>query len=162
VGWEDFLAMVKTDQESFTRFVEEVSPRLTQALVASLGGDLGREMAAEALAYGWEHWERMSEMENPAGYLYKVGRNKGRRVRALPLFGPPPPSNPELWFEPGLPAALARLSERQRTAVMLVHGAGWTLTEAADVLGVTSGAVHRHVERALRRLRESLEVLGNA
>lgn len=153
---------METNQQSFTRFVEEISPRLTQALVTSLGGDLGREMAAEALAYGWEHWERVAQMENPAGYLYKVGRNKGRRVRRLPLFGAPPPSNPEPWFEPELPVALARLSERQRTAVMLVHGAGWTPTEAADLLGVSSGTVHRHVQRALTKLRKSLEVTGDA
>jgi RNA polymerase sigma-70 factor (ECF subfamily) len=152
------VTTLETHEETFTRFVEEVSPRLTQAMIASLGGDLGREMTAEALAYGWEHWERVSRMENPAGYLYKVGRNKGRRVRTLPLFGPPPYSNPEPWFEPGLPAALARLSERQRTTVMLVHGAGWTPTEAAELLGVSSGTVHRHVDRALHKLRRFLEV----
>lgn len=156
------MVTIEADQESFTRFVEEISPRLTQALIACLGSDLGREMTAEALAYGWEHWRRVRAMDNPAGYLYKVGRNKGRRVRTLPLFGPPPPSNPEPWFEPGLPKALAHLSERQRTAVMLVHGAGWTPTEAAGLLGISSGAVHRHVERALLKLRRSLEVTRNA
>lgn len=150
--------VVETQEESFTRFVEEVSARLTQALVACLGGELGREMTAEALAYGWEHWGRVGAMENPAGYLYRVGRNKGRRVRSLPLFEAPPPSNPEPWFEPGLPGALADLSERQRTAVMLVHGAGWTPTEVAELMGVSSGTVHRHVDRALGKLRRSLEV----
>jgi len=34
----------------------------------------GREVAQEALEYGWEHWERLRSMENPVGYLYKVGR----------------------------------------------------------------------------------------
>jgi DNA-directed RNA polymerase specialized sigma24 family protein len=45
---------------------------------------------------------------------------------------------------------------------MLVHGAGWTPTEAAELLGVSSGTVHRHVQRALAKLRNSLEVTANA
>jgi hypothetical protein len=29
----------------------------------------GRDAAADALAYGWEHWERIKDMKNPIGYL---------------------------------------------------------------------------------------------
>jgi len=79
------MTTVETDQESFTRFVERVGPGLTQALVAALGGEVGREMSAEALAYGWEHWDRVGTLENPAGYLYRVGRNRGRRYCSLIL-----------------------------------------------------------------------------
>jgi RNA polymerase sigma factor (sigma-70 family) len=68
----------------------------------------------------------------------------------------------EPLVEPGLPVALAGLSDRQRTAVVLVHGAGWTLTETARLLGISAGAVSRHVDRALSRLRDSLEVIVDA
>lgn len=145
-------------EETFSGFAEEAGSRLTQALVASLGGELGREMAADALAYGWEHWDRVGRMENPAGYLYRVGLNRGRRQQRPLLLPDPPPARSEPLVEPGLPGALAKLSDRQRVAVMLVHGGGWTLTEAAGVLGISAGAVSRHVDRALRHLRESLEV----
>jgi RNA polymerase sigma factor (sigma-70 family) len=64
--------------------------------------------------------------------------------------------------EPGLPAALAVLTSRQRVSVMLVHGAGWTLSETAELLGISPGSVYRHVERALDRLRKSLEVSVDA
>jgi DNA-directed RNA polymerase specialized sigma24 family protein len=151
-----------TGHETFTRFVEDRGPRLTQALVASLGGEVGREMAAEALAYGWEHWERVGRMENPAGYLYRVGRNRGRRIRQPLLLPDPPPASSEPLVEPGLPAALAVLTNRQRVSVMLVHGAGWTLSETAELLGISPGSVYRHVERALDRLRKSLEVTVDA
>lgn len=152
------MAVARTEGDTFTGFVERVGPRLTQALVASLGGEVGREMSAEALAYGWEHWDRVSRMENPAGYLYSVGRNRGRRLQRPVLLPDPPPVVDEPLVEPGLPAALAGLSDRQRASVLLVHGAGWTLTETARLLGISAGAVSRHVDRALSRLRESLEV----
>ena len=156
------MTVANTDRAAFTRFVEATSPRLTQALVARFGGDVGREMAAEALAYGWEHWDRVGKMANPAGYLYRVGCNRGRRLRRPLLLPDPPPARSEPLVEPGLPAALASLTDRQRVSVMLVHGAGWTLTETAVFLGVSPGAVYRHVERGLRRLRRSLEVTLNA
>ena len=152
------MTVVETDQESFTRFVEANGPRMTQALVASLGGEIGREMAAEALAYGWEHWDRVERMANPAGYLYKVGRNRGRRLRRPLLLPDPPGGDGAPLVEPALPAALGALSERQRTCVMLVHGGGWTLTEAAEFLGISPASVLRHNERALSKLRSSLEV----
>jgi DNA-directed RNA polymerase specialized sigma24 family protein len=65
--------------DSFTDFMEDAEPRLRHALCAAFGGDQGRDAAAEALAYGWEHWARVREMENPAGYLWGVGRNHARR-----------------------------------------------------------------------------------
>ena len=67
--------------ESYEAFVREVEPRLHDALSASLGNDLGREATAEVLAYAWEHWSRLSQMSNPAGYLYVRGRERGRRQR---------------------------------------------------------------------------------
>ncbi|MDH5371559.1 MAG: sigma-70 family RNA polymerase sigma factor [Acidimicrobiia bacterium] len=156
------MTAVEADRNRFALFAEEVGPRLTQALVASLGGELGREMAADALAYGWEHWSRVGAMENPAGYLYRVGRNRGRRMRRPYLLPDPPPPKSEPLVEPGLPSALARLSNRQRVSVMLVHGAGWTLSETAAVMGISPGSVYRHVERALRLLRKSLGVNSDA
>lgn len=156
------MTVTHTDRDSFTRFVEETSQRLTQALIARFGGDAGREMAAEALAYGWEHWDRIAVMENPAGYLYRVGCGRGRRRRRPLLLPDPTPGGGDPLVEPGLPAALARLTDRQRVSVMMVHGAGWTVSEVAELLGISPGSVYRHAERGLRRLRRSLEVTPDA
>ena len=156
------MTVLHTDRDSYTSFVKQTSPRLTQALIARFGGEVGREMAAEALAYGWEHWDRVAGMDNPAGYLYRVGCNRGRRVRRPLLLPDPAPSQTEPLVEPGLPAALMRLTDRQRVSVMMVHGAGWTVSETAELLGISAGSVYRHVERGLRRLRRSSEVTPNA
>jgi RNA polymerase sigma-70 factor (ECF subfamily) len=55
-----------------------------------------------------------------------------------------------------LVVALAELSEKQRTAVVLHHAAGYPAREIAEILGSTTAAVHVHLSRARRRLRELL------
>jgi RNA polymerase sigma factor (sigma-70 family) len=152
--------------EGFSEFVEEHGCALQHALVAALGPDAGTEATSEALVYGWEHWNRVGGMDNPVGFLFTVGRNWGRRQfrRRSALQFPAPvvvhQSDPQV--EPALPGALARLSERQRVATVLVHGAGWTLAEVADLLGVDRGTVRQHAERGLRKLRAALEVSVDA
>ena len=147
----------KTDE--FTDFVTAVEPKLRRAFTGSLGSEKGREAAAEALAYGWEHWDRISAMENPAGYLYRVGVNNGHKPRRRARASlPPVPAERLPWVEPELPAAMARLPERQRLAVYLVYGHDWSLTEVADFLGVSKGTVQKHVERGIARLRRRLGV----
>lgn len=141
--------------EAFERFFREVEPKLRRALVAAYGPELGREAAAEALAYGWEHWERLSRMANPAGYLFRVGQTRGTRSKRQPVLHDRS-SWPDYQFEPGLPAALGRLSERQRLAVVLVHGYGYTLQEVADLTGLHKGSVQTHAARGLARLRAAL------
>jgi len=138
----------------FTDFVNEHERRLRESLIARLGGVEGREAAAEALIYGWEHWDRISAMENPVGYLYKVGLSRGRSAlsRHRPVFDAVETSRiPEV--EPRLPEALAALSERQRTVVLLVHCFQWTQSEVGDLLGLSKTTVQNHLERGMGRLR---------
>ena len=152
-------------EPAFEAFVLATEPPLRRALVAAYGYEDGREAAAEALAYAWEHWTRVSEMPNAAGYLYRVARSSvshGRRLRRRPPPLLTAPTGVEHQFEPGLPAALAALSERQRIAVVLVHGFGYTLREVAELTGIKVTTVQNHLERGLRRLRERLGVLPDA
>ncbi len=108
---------------SFTEFVVEHERRVRSALTAALGIEIGREATAEALAYAWEHWERVSAMDNPGAYLFVVGRDKGRRMARRRAAFLPEVHREELpWVEPGLPSALVSLTESQRTVVMLLHG----------------------------------------
>ena len=123
---------------------------------AAVGHDLGRDATAEALAYGWEHWERIEQMENPIGYLYRVGRSRVRQPKR-PILPPVPRAHtPDV--EPALPAALAKLSDRQRVVVVLVHGFDWTHNEVAALLEVESPTVATHLRRGLAKLRRHLKV----
>lgn len=143
----------------FSAFVEATEPGLRRALVAVFGAEEARDAVAEGLAYAWQHWDRVQTMANPAGYVYRVARSRGRRRRVRPVFPEVLGSVPEV--EPGLPAALAGLSERQRVAVLLVHGWDSTYEEAATVMGVSVSSVRNHVARGLERLRRLLGVQVN-
>lgn len=129
------------------------------ALCARFGFEPGRDAAAEAFAYAWEHWDRVSGMENPGGYVYRVGQRTGSKTasRQQALFEPPAAHrDPEI--EPGLGPALASLSPRQRTIVVLVHALGMSQAEAAKWLGVSPSTVQKQLERAMPRLRRALGV----
>jgi DNA-directed RNA polymerase specialized sigma24 family protein len=145
-----------TDEHEFSVFFERIEPRLRRALVAAYGSERGREAAAEALAYAWEHWDSFQGVHNQLAYLYRVGQSRTRGRREPPLFVPVPSSEP--WVEPNLGAALERLSVAQRTAVVLVHGFGWTMREVADCTGIRVTTVQNHLDRGLRKLRADLKV----
>ncbi len=145
--------------DAFTRFVEETEPRLRLALCSAFGRQAGLDATADALAYGWEHWDRLQGMANPQGYLWTVGRHRARRSGLRSSLGFGSVAIDQMpWIEPGLPAALASLSEKQRVVVMLTDGYEWTHAEVASFLGVSVGTVQRHKERALNRLRKALGV----
>jgi DNA-directed RNA polymerase specialized sigma24 family protein len=141
---------------AFEAFFRETEPKLRRALVAAYGFEDGRDAAAEALAYAWEHWERLRDVTNLPGYLFRVAQSRRRR-RRLPVLRDTP-GWAEHRFEPGLPGALAALSQRQRLAVVLVHGYGCTLREVAELTGIKQTTVQNHAERGLARLRTRLGV----
>jgi len=153
---------------AFGEFVAAVEPKLRRALVAAYGPDLGREAAADALAWAWQHWDRVRAMANPSGYLWRVGqtsvrRTTRRRVREvvdgrmfeLELIDD---GRSERTVEPALSGALAALSPQQRAAVVLVHGHGYSLSEAGEALSCSISTIRNHVARALRHLHAALEV----
>jgi RNA polymerase sigma-70 factor, ECF subfamily len=53
--------------------------------------------------------------------------------------------------------ALAKLSPKQRAAVVLRHAGGYPVNEIATIVDSTPAAVRVHLMRARRRLRELLE-----
>ena len=144
----------------FDAFIRAAEGRLSFALGAAYGPEIGAEATAEALAYAWEHWERLAGMDNPVGYLFRVGQSRARRYRwrRAPICPPLSASNHEPWVEPSLPVALRRLSRNQRIVVVLVAGFEWTQQEVADLLGVSRSTVQRHLSRGMDRLRAALEV----
>lgn len=140
----------------FDAFAASAARKLRAALVGAYGAQVGGDATAEALAYAWEHRVRLEQMDNPIGYLYRVGQTAARKLRRTgPLFPPPPPAA-ELLVEPGLPSALAELTEMQRQCVVMVHGYGYGQTEVADLLGVSPSTVRTHLDRGLTALRAAL------
>ncbi len=146
--------------DAFTEFALVAEPRLRLALGAAFGFDLAQEATADALAFAWEHWDRVVKTANPVGYVFGVGRNRARRnlKRRRVVFLPPVLSSESPWVEPGLPGALGRLSVRQREVIMLLHCFEWTLSEVAELLGLARGTVQIHERRGMAVLRRDLGV----
>lgn len=153
---------VSTTEQAFTRFVKEVEPRLSYSFAAAYGPEIGADVTADALEWAWEHWEKVTQMANPAGYLYRVGQSKARWYhRPRVLFPDMPPAEvPDL--SPELPMALETLSRNQRVAVVMIHGLGYTEREVADLLGLSRWSVRTHADRGMKRLRSALGVTADA
>ena len=139
----------------FERFAELAEARLRRAYVAAYGTDRAAEATAEALAWAWEHRERLATMQNPVGYLYRVGQSRTRPRKRPTLPTPTALGVPDV--EPRLIEELASLPERQRVAVWLVHACEWTHREVGEALGISTSAVSTHVARGSERLRARLE-----
>ncbi len=144
-------------ERSFPTFYAEAEPVLRVAFAARYGVDRGAEAAAEALAYAWQEWARVREMEHPIAYLFRAGQSRSRRIRRPSALFPQPSADVGPAYEPGLPSALALLTERQRVCVVLAHGYGLAHSEIARMLEIAPSSVQSHVERAMAKLRDALE-----
>jgi len=162
-GWW-LLGSVTTydiDTTTLASFVPGARFALEQALVARFGLHDGMEAAADAVAYGCEHWGRVQAMGNPVGYLYRVGessakrRGARRRLREGVLVAEP--STTDSPVDVDLQRALARLTAHQRVAIVLVHAHGHTYADAARIMDVPVTSVTNHINRGLTRLRHLME-----
>jgi len=75
-------------------------------------------------------------------------------LRIGSMVADPPGDEPFPWVEPELEPELRRLSERQRTAVVLRHSSGCSYAEMSQVMGVLIPTVQKHVDRALGKRRQ--------
>ena len=144
------------DDDAFVALIAGARGQLRPALLGLVGASEVDDLLADTLAVAWEHRARVLAADNPLGYLFTVARNKARRSRRPELFFPPVDRDATPRVEPGLPAALARLTELQRLAVFLIAGCGWTYREVAELLGISVSSVSTHHDRGLAHLRNDL------
>lgn len=157
--------MDNTARDEFALFFGASERRLRLALTGAFGIETGGDAAAEALAWGWQNWDRVRGMDNPVGYLYRVGRTTALRTVSHDASSSSSMAvevHPAAWelpsFEPNLAKYLAGLSEQQRVAVWMVHGLGFTYREVAELLECSRPTVATHVRRGLLKLRHHLGV----
>jgi DNA-directed RNA polymerase specialized sigma24 family protein len=139
----------------FDAFISDAQARLARAFVSAYGRERAEEALAEALAYAWSHFDELTAMANPVGYLFRVGQSRTRPRRRAAVY-PAPATVGVPDVEPRLVDALAQLTERQRVCVVLVHVYEWTHQEVADLLGVSTSSVQVHVTRARDALRAAI------
>jgi DNA-directed RNA polymerase specialized sigma24 family protein len=151
------------DFESFYRAERDSVGR---ALAITLGdADLAREAVDEAMARAYQRWDRVSSLDSPAGWVYRVGLNWSRSIirrltrTAPPWVGTAHEAPPVHVADPSVGRALALLSVDHRAVVVCRLLLGWSELDTADALGIRPGTVKSRLSRAIDRLAPLLAPL---
>ena len=147
----------------FDRFFRESYPELARACYLLTGDRAEAEdLAQEAMARIFERWDRVSAMDSPEGYLYRIAFNLNRSrvrsmaVRARRAVGALPAPDPAeiAGSRNEVQRILRSLPVAQREAVVLVGWFGMDAAEAGKVLGIDAASVRGRVHRARLSLRD--------
>ena len=145
---------------AFEEFFRGERRRLHEALSAITGTrSEAEDIGQEAFLPCWERWDRVNGMEDPAGYLHRtainVFRDRSRRA-------------PHREARRGNGSAAERVhrrgsavdgrfgaqgaSPRQRAALVLTEGLGYSAEEAGQLLGIKARPSGHFTSRRVRRL----------
>lgn len=160
-----------TDDE-LERFCADAYPKLVGALTHHFGDRwLAEELTQEALVRACDHWTRVRTLSSPVGWAFHVGANLGRsrmrrraaERRARQRHGPDRIVHRDTDTADRLVVqqALTQLTPAQREAVVLRYFLELTAEEAATVTGSSAGAVRGLTFRAMRVLRDQLDIQGD-
>ena len=120
------------------------------------------DIAQEAILHAREHrselrddsklqpWLRRIAARRTFDHLRRQKRQEQQSESAVAFL----PADPSLSID--VSAAISRLPERERVAVVLVYALGYEQEEAAAVMSVTRGTVATLLYRARRHLAEHL------
>jgi len=158
------VADVHEAEADFDAFYAASAPRLVRQLHA-MTGDLteAQDCAQEAYARAWQRWSTVARYESPEAWVrqvaWRLAVSRFRRARhgagLLRRQGPPPDVAALSPDRVALVAALRRLPEAQRRAIVLHHLGGLSVQEVADDTGVPVGTVKARLSRG----RAALAVL---
>jgi RNA polymerase sigma-70 factor (ECF subfamily) len=148
-------------EERFVAAFPRLYPRARRVAYRVLGDDAAAEdVAAEAMARAYAHWERVEALPWVDGWVLRVTANLAIDVarRRRVALEPPAPIETEdaVATRLAMVAALSHLPRRQREAISLYYLAGMAEAEVANVLGISPGTLKSHLHRGLVALRARL------
>ncbi|MGW4291723.1 RNA polymerase sigma factor [Micromonospora chersina] len=148
----------------FEQFYRDHVDRIHRALALAVGDPaVAREATDEAMARAYARWDRVRRLDNPGGWVFRVGLNwatswwrKVRRERP-----PAEDRHPAAAAAPdpaGLAArsALELLPLSRRTVIVCRVLLDLSTAETAAVLDLTEGTVRSRLSRGLAELRAAL------
>ncbi|SDN93043.1 RNA polymerase sigma-70 factor, sigma-E family [Streptomyces sp. cf386] len=163
-------------QESFREFVANRSSTLLKTAVLLTGGDrhAAEDLLQNALIKAAGRWRRIDEPEayvRQILYRQQISRWRlkwpGRELTVAepPETGADPDAAPAAELRLLMRGALARLTDRQRTVLVLRYFEDLPEADVARILGCSVGTVRSTTHRSLARLRAlapELAALGPA
>jgi RNA polymerase sigma-70 factor (sigma-E family) len=138
--------------------------------------EVARDLTQETLARAWVHWRKVRRMDRPDLWLKRVAVNlanshfRHRKVERSAAHRPSPSERGgDSGEHGGLTAdqllvreGLARLSDRQRTALILRYLEDLSVQQTAELMRCSPGTVKKLAARGLLALRtligEDIEV----
>ncbi|MGH2642003.1 MAG: sigma-70 family RNA polymerase sigma factor [Actinomycetota bacterium] len=166
---EELATVVATEHEgsadkqiSFEDLFRSERTRLFRALCVLTGNRAEAEdLAQDAFVRVWSTWDRVGAMDDPTGYLYRTAMNGARSryrrsVLAVKRQLRPRAHRDELSMADDrveLARSLARLTSKQRAAIVLLDLLGLSSDEAGAVLGMSPGTVRTQASRGRAELR---------
>ena len=151
-----------TDPLSFDEFFAAESETLYRRMrLVTRNHHEAEEVVQDAFLILYERWDRMAQIPDPVGYLYRTAFNAWKRrskraARAIRNAFAPAPETDEFAAADArtmIGQALDSLTPRQRAAVVLTELMGFSSEDAGEMLGirpVTARVLASQARAALR------------
>jgi RNA polymerase sigma-70 factor, ECF subfamily len=146
----------------FESFFEAERGRLFRLLVLVTGSaHEADDVVQEAFVKLWERWSRISQLENPAGYLHRTAINLFRSryrhaayvaKRRLTFTGEGPDPLIAIEAKDDALRVLRAMTRRQRAAIVLTELLGYTVAEAAVALSIRPSTVRVLISQGRARV----------
>jgi RNA polymerase sigma-70 factor (ECF subfamily) len=162
-------SVMSSSVAAFEEFFRAEQHRLHQALFVITGSrPEAEDIGQEAFLRLWERWDRVRESDDPVGYLHRtainVFRDRSRRVLLAmrrAVGASPRPDEYEAVEALSVAASiLGQLPPRQRAAIVLTEGLGYSAEEAGELLGIkgsTVRALHFQARSTLSTSKETID-----
>lgn len=152
---DEFVSCVETGQKAFRRF-----------LTGLCGGDaeLADDVAQEAYIKAFLARESLTDVSKFKSWVYRIGvreflnwrRTPQPATRDVPETADSTVADEGFRYQ-HLYAALGRLSERERTAILLHYMEGYAVAEIAEMIDASQGAVKQYLHRGRVHLSGLIE-----
>ena len=148
-------------------FCKREYPRLVGALGLWCGDRaVAEELAQETLARVWQRWHRVKALDNPEAWAHRVALNLARsqwrrrmaekRARERAAEVDASAEGPDLAASVALKSAIASLSKRKRTALILHYYLDLPFKEVAEIMQVPESTAKSLGRRAVQDLRSAI------
>jgi len=158
-------AQVVVISAPFEEFYEREQRSLFGAMCLITGSrHEAEEITQEAFVRVWERWDRVQNVENPSGYLYRTAMNVFRmryrraKIAARRVANVITKTDDLDVFEArfDLDRGLAELTPRQRAAVVLTELLEIPSAEAGTALGIKASTVRKLAQQGRAALRVAI------